>query len=65
MIPGEGLSPELVQDMFRNSGWVTEEGVSLSICRKILKLMNGEVQYIRESERCYFLIAIELPTTPT
>ncbi|KAJ0979946.1 hypothetical protein J5N97_015420 [Dioscorea zingiberensis] len=62
MVPSDGLSPELVQDMFRNSGWVTQEGVNLSICRKILKLMNGDVQYIRESERCYFLISIELPT---
>jgi phytochrome B len=31
------------------------------MCRKILKLMNGEVQYIRESERCYFLVVLEVP----
>ncbi|XP_074589021.1 phytochrome B-like isoform X1 [Curcuma longa] len=60
--PGDGLPSELVQDMFHNSWWVTEEGLGLSLCRKILKLMNGEVQYVRESERCYCLIAIELPT---
>ncbi|KAL2506840.1 Phytochrome B [Abeliophyllum distichum] len=59
--PGEGLPPELVQDTFRNSQWVTQEGLGLSMCRKILKLMNGEVQYIRESERCYFLIILDLP----
>ncbi|KAI9194469.1 hypothetical protein LWI28_006317 [Acer negundo] len=59
--PGEGLPPELVQDMFHSSRWVTQEGLGLSMCRKILKLMNGEVQYIRESERCYFLIILELP----
>ncbi|GMI80199.1 OUT OF PHASE 1, phytochrome B [Hibiscus trionum] len=59
--PGEGLPPELVQDMFHSSRWVTQEGLGLSMCRKILKLMNGEVQYIRESERCYFLIVLELP----
>lgn len=23
--------------------------------------MNGEVQYIRESERCYFLVVLEVP----
>ncbi|KAF9619789.1 hypothetical protein IFM89_009311 [Coptis chinensis] len=62
--PGEGLPPELVQDMFHSSRWVTQEGLGLSMCRKILKLMNGEVQYIRESERCYFIIILELPTTP-
>lgn len=59
--PGEGLPPELVQDMFHSNRWATEEGLGLSMCRKILKLMNGEAQYIRESERCYFLIILELP----
>ncbi|PIA47841.1 hypothetical protein AQUCO_01400435v1 [Aquilegia coerulea] len=60
--PGEGLPPELVQDMFHSSRWATQEGLGLSMCRKILKLMNGEVQYIRESERCFFIIILELPT---
>lgn len=59
--PGEGLPPNLIQDMFHSSRWMTQEGLGLSMCRKILKLINGEVQYIRESERCYFLISIELP----
>ncbi|KAJ6772219.1 TWO-COMPONENT HISTIDINE KINASE [Salix koriyanagi] len=59
--PGEGLPPELVQDMFHGSRWVTQEGLGLSMCRKILKLMNGEVRYIRESERCYFLVVLEVP----
>ncbi|XP_044498651.1 phytochrome B [Mangifera indica] len=59
--PGEGLPPELVQDMFHTSRWMTQEGLGLSMCRKILKIMNGEVQYIRESEKSYFLIILELP----
>lgn len=59
--PGNGLPAEVVQDMFHSSQWTTEEGLGLSMCRKILKLMNGEVQYIRESERCYFHIMLELP----
>ncbi|KAL5996458.1 hypothetical protein ACLOJK_026537 [Asimina triloba] len=62
--PGEGLPPELVQDMFHSSKWVTQEGLGLSMSRKILKLMNGDVQYIRESERCYFIIMMELHTPP-
>ncbi|XP_074319969.1 phytochrome B-like [Silene latifolia] len=62
--PGEGLPPELVQDMFHNSRWVTQEGLGLSMCRKILKLMNGEVQYIRESERSYFFVILELHLCP-
>ncbi|KAJ6810242.1 putative phytochrome B isoform X1 [Iris pallida] len=60
--PGEGLPSELVQDMFHNSRWATEEGLGLSLCRRILKLMDGDVQYIRVSERSYFLITIELPS---
>ncbi|KAF5175818.1 Phytochrome [Thalictrum thalictroides] len=36
--PGEGLPPELVQDMFHGSRWATQEGVGLSMCRKILKV---------------------------
>ncbi|GAB2294236.1 hypothetical protein Dimus_028453 [Dionaea muscipula] len=60
--PGDGLPPDLVQDMFNGSSrWASEEGLGLSMCRKILKLMNGEVQYIRESERCYFVIVLQLP----
>lgn len=59
--PGEGLPPELIQDMFHNSLWVTQQGLGLSMCRRILQLMNGQVQYIRESERCFFLIILQLP----
>ncbi|KAG2315801.1 hypothetical protein Bca4012_066648 [Brassica carinata] len=61
---GEGLPPELVRDMFHSSRWTSPEGLGLSVCRKILKLMNGEVQYIRESKRSYFFIILELPVPP-
>ncbi|XP_076928870.1 phytochrome B-like isoform X1 [Bidens hawaiensis] len=60
--PGEGLPPELVQDMFNSSQSSTEDGLGLRMCRKIVKLMNGDVQYIRESDRCYFLIVLQLPS---
>jgi phytochrome B len=51
--------------MFSNSRWMTADGIGLSICRKILKLMGGEVQYIRESERSFFHIILELPQPRT
>ncbi|KAI4338555.1 hypothetical protein MLD38_023600 [Melastoma candidum] len=60
--PGEGLPPELVQDMFNSSRWTTPEGLGLCMSRKILKLINGEVQYIRESGRCFFIVIIEIPS---
>ncbi|KAL8486116.1 hypothetical protein ACS0TY_023001 [Phlomoides rotata] len=59
--PGEGLPGEVVQDMFHSIRWVSEEGLGLSMCRKMLKHMGGEVQYIIESERFYFLIALDFP----
>ncbi|KAG9457838.1 hypothetical protein H6P81_002346 [Aristolochia fimbriata] len=63
--PGDGLPPELIQDMFHSSRWATQGGLGLSMSRKLLKLMNGEVQYIRECERSYFLLLMELPTSRT
>nr|AHZ63960.1 phytochrome [Welwitschia mirabilis] len=59
--PGPGLPDELVQDLFERTRWSTQEGVGLSMCRKLLLLMNGEVQYIREPDKCYFLVNLELP----
>ncbi|XP_031097629.1 phytochrome B-like isoform X1 [Ipomoea triloba] len=59
--PGEGLPSALIQDVFHNSEWETREGLGLSMCRKIVTLMNGEVRYVREAERCYFLVILKLP----
>ncbi|CAH9104218.1 unnamed protein product [Cuscuta europaea] len=61
--PGKGLPAELVREMFHSSHYATSEGLGLSICRKILKLMNGEIQYVTRSEKCYFIITLELPTS--
>ncbi|KAM7280036.1 hypothetical protein ACFE04_007170 [Oxalis oulophora] len=61
--PGDGLPPKLIQDMFNSCQWTTKEGLGLSMCRKILELMSGEVRYMRESEKCYFLVVLELPTS--
>ncbi|KAI3853917.1 hypothetical protein MKW92_009793 [Papaver armeniacum] len=58
--PGEGLPPELVQDMFSSTERLTQEGLALSMSMKILQLMNGEVHYVRGSERCSFVIILEL-----
>jgi len=62
--PDEGLPPNLVEDMFSSGKWATQEGLGLRMCRNILKLMNGEVQYIRESDRSYFLVTLELLMPP-
>lgn len=58
--PGQGLPSELVQDMFHSSQWTTQEGLGLSTSRKLLKMMKGHIQYVREPNKCYFLMNIEL-----
>ncbi|KAI3834303.1 hypothetical protein MKX03_030110 [Papaver bracteatum] len=52
--------PELVQDMFSRKQRLTQEGLTLSMSMKILQLMNGKVHYVRGSERCSFVIILEL-----
>ncbi|KAL5990035.1 hypothetical protein ACLOJK_010931 [Asimina triloba] len=58
--PSPGLPTELVQDMFHGSHWSTQEGLGLSMSRKLLEMMNGRIQYIREPTKSYFFITIEL-----
>ncbi|KAJ7526284.1 hypothetical protein O6H91_16G000600 [Diphasiastrum complanatum] len=59
--PGIGLPESLVQEMYEPELWSTQEGLGLGMCRKLVKLMNGDVQYVRESGKSYFLINFELP----
>nr|AHZ63988.1 phytochrome [Bryum argenteum] len=63
MHPGAGLPEELVHEMFDRGRGMTQEGLGLSMCRKLVKLMNGEVKYIRETGKSYFLVNLELPLT--
>lgn len=46
--------------MFGNSVEATEEGISFVISRNLLKLMSGDVQYLREATRSTFIISVEL-----
>ncbi|KAF3449856.1 hypothetical protein FNV43_RR05935 [Rhamnella rubrinervis] len=62
--PGQGLPSSLTQDMFEGGNqWTTQEGLGLNLSRKLLSRMNGQVQYIREHNRCYFLIDLEFITS--
>ncbi|GKU94263.1 hypothetical protein SLEP1_g7783 [Rubroshorea leprosula] len=61
--PGKGLPPTLIQDMFNGgSQWTTQEGLGLNLSRKLLNKMNGQVHYVREHNRCYFLIDLDSRT---
>jgi phytochrome A len=46
--------------MFGTDGDITEEGISLLISRKLVKLMNGDVQFLREASKSSFIISVEL-----
>lgn len=57
---GGGVPEELLNQMFGSDGDASEEGMSLFISRKLLKLMNGDVRYLREAGKATFIISVEL-----
>ena len=65
--PGSGIPEDLVQQMYDRSQEVTQEGMGLNVSRKLLKLMNGRVKYVREPEAgvCCFVVHVELPLVQT
>lgn len=61
--PGKGLPSSLLQDMLEGENkCTTQEGLGLNLSRKLLNRMNGDVHYVREHNKCYFLIDLELRT---
>ncbi|KAK7304713.1 hypothetical protein VNO77_42599 [Canavalia gladiata] len=60
---GQGLPSNVLHDMFEGGNqWTTQEGLGLYMSRKILSRMNGHVNYVREQNKCYFLIDLEIRT---
>ncbi|XWS64600.1 hypothetical protein CRYUN_Cryun05aG0017100 [Craigia yunnanensis] len=57
---GGGIPESLLNQMFESDGDASEEGISLLISRKLVKLMNGEIQYLREAGRSTFIVTVEL-----
>lgn len=47
--------------MYDRGKGMTQEGLGLNMCRKLVGLMNGDVQYVRENMQCYFVVSLELP----
>lgn len=61
--PGPGLPADIIRDMYEErkvSG--TEEGLALNLSRKLLRVMKGHVNYVRDDSKCCFIIDIELKT---
>ncbi|KAI3800698.1 hypothetical protein L1987_28792 [Smallanthus sonchifolius] len=61
--PGPGLPADIIRDMFEGrEDQGTQEGLALNISRKLLKIMKGHVYYVKDDNKCGFLIDIELET---
>ncbi|KAJ4840452.1 hypothetical protein Tsubulata_023022 [Turnera subulata] len=57
---GVGVPEAILNQMFGDDGDASEEGISLFVSRKLAKLMNGDVQYLREAGKSTFIISVEL-----
>lgn len=58
--PGKGIPRTLIEDMHgAKSEWTTQEGIALKVSQKLLNTMNGNVRYIRDQNKCYFLVDLE------
>ncbi|XP_057542305.1 phytochrome A-like [Amaranthus tricolor] len=58
---GGGITEELLGQMFEsNKDNATEEGISLLISRKLVKQMNGDIQYLRSAGSSTFIISVKL-----
>ncbi|CAK7340402.1 unnamed protein product [Dovyalis caffra] len=57
---GGGIPEALLDQMFGGDVDASEEGISLLISRKLVKLMNGDVRYMREAGKSSFIISAEL-----
>ncbi|KAJ0455771.1 hypothetical protein HanIR_Chr15g0754871 [Helianthus annuus] len=61
--PGPGLPADIIRDMYEErKQWGTEEGLALNLSRKLLHIMKGRVHYVRDDDKCCFIIDIELKT---
>ncbi|XP_051114760.1 phytochrome C [Andrographis paniculata] len=59
--PSPGVPKELIQEMFCYSNNVSREGLGLYISQKLVRIMNGTVQYLREADKASFIIKVEFP----
>ncbi|KAJ4975834.1 hypothetical protein NE237_000940 [Protea cynaroides] len=59
--PAPGISEALIQEMFHHSQGFSKEGLGLYISQKLVRIMNGTVQYLREAQRSSFIVLLEFP----
>lgn len=59
--PAPGIPEAVVQEMFHHRQGISRGGLGLYVSQKLVKIMNGTVQYVREAERSSFIILLEFP----
>ncbi|KAI4374376.1 hypothetical protein MLD38_012380 [Melastoma candidum] len=59
--PAPGVPQSLIHQMFHHDRNATREGLGLFISQKLVKIMNGTVQYLRGAEKSSFIILVEFP----
>ncbi|KAL8152240.1 hypothetical protein V2J09_010000 [Rumex salicifolius] len=59
--PSPGIPEGLIQEMFHHSPEMSREGLSLYISQKVVKIMDGAVQYHRGEEHSSFVVLTEFP----
>lgn len=59
--PTPGMPEGLVHEMFHHSQGMSREGLGLYISQKLVNLMNGTTQYLREETKSAFNIILEFP----
>lgn len=57
---GGKVPEDLLSQMFGTGEEASDEGLSLLVCRKLLRLMNGDVRYLREAGKSSFILSVEL-----
>lgn len=61
MHPAPGIPEGLIHEMFNHNQGVSREGLGLYVSQKLIKIMNGSVQYLRGEETSSFIILVEFP----
>ncbi|CAA6662236.1 unnamed protein product [Spirodela intermedia] len=57
---GNGVPEELLAQMFGDADEASDDGVSLLVCRNLLRHMNGDVRYLREAAGSSIILSAEL-----
>lgn len=59
--PSPGVPEDLIQEMFHRSTGMSREGLCLYISHKLVRIMNGTLQYLRGEDHSSFVIHLEFP----